>query len=68
MKLLDILKALAIESNNAEALNNKGVALSNSGEYYEAIKYFDKSLEIRPGYSTALDNKNKILDLLAKQK
>jgi hypothetical protein len=34
----------------------------------EAIKYVDKALSIRPNYATALDNKNKILDLLGKQR
>jgi tetratricopeptide (TPR) repeat protein len=37
------------------------------GKYYEAIKHIDKALAIRPDYATALDNKNKILDLLGKQ-
>jgi hypothetical protein len=31
------------------------------------LKYIDKALAIRPNYPTALDNKNKILDLLGKQ-
>ena len=67
MKLLDILKALAIESNNAEALNNKGVVLANLGNYYEAIKYIDKALAMDPNDATALDNKQNILDALGKQ-
>jgi tetratricopeptide (TPR) repeat protein len=59
-------KALAIDPNDAESLNTKGVALANLGRYYEAIKYIDKAIAIRPNYATALDNKNKVLNLLGK--
>jgi tetratricopeptide (TPR) repeat protein len=37
-------------------------------KYNEAITYIDKALAIDPNYALALDNKNKILDLLGKQK
>jgi hypothetical protein len=36
------------------------------GKNYEALKYIDKALSIRPNYATALDNKNKILHALGK--
>jgi tetratricopeptide (TPR) repeat protein len=59
-------KALAMDPNDVESLNGKGVALANLGKYCEAIKYFDKALTIKPSYATALDNKQKTLDLLKK--
>ena len=40
------------------------LTLSSSIDGYQII---DKALSIRPNYATALDNKNKILDLLGKQ-
>ena len=35
-------KALTINPDDIESLNNKGVALANLGNYYEAIKYMIK--------------------------
>ena len=42
-------KALAIDPNYKEALNNKGNALSSQGNYTQAITYYDKALAIDPG-------------------
>lgn len=50
-------KALGIDPNYVDALNNKGVALDNLGRYEEAITYYDKALEIDPNDVDALNNK-----------
>jgi tetratricopeptide (TPR) repeat protein len=41
-------KALAIDPHNVNALNNKGAALYNLGNYTGAITYYDKALAIDP--------------------
>jgi tetratricopeptide (TPR) repeat protein len=53
---------LAIESNNAVALNGKGVSLSDLGRHQEAIGFYDKALAIEPNYTLALTNKGLALD------
>jgi tetratricopeptide (TPR) repeat protein len=55
-------------NQSTSALNNKAFALSSLENYSEAISYYDKALAIEPDDALALDNKNKILDLLSKQK
>ena len=47
-------RALAIDPNYKEALNDKGLALYNLGRYDEAITYFDMALAIDPNYKDAL--------------
>jgi len=42
-------KAIKIEPLDARAWNNKGYVLFTLGKYNEAIKSFDKALEIAPG-------------------
>jgi Flp pilus assembly protein TadD len=41
-------QALALDQNNADLWNNKGVALRSLGRYQEAMECFNKSLEIEP--------------------
>ncbi len=41
------------EDLNAETLNNKGVVLYDQGKYDEAVKAFDKAIEINPQYEAA---------------
>ena len=55
---------MALNPKDVDSLNGKGVALSNLGNYYEALKYIDRALAINPDYTLALKNKQKILDLL----
>jgi tetratricopeptide (TPR) repeat protein len=38
-------------------MNNKGLALYNLGQYQEAIKWYDKALEIKPSFTSAMNNK-----------
>mgnify|MGYP001615432157 CR=1 FL=1 len=41
-------QALALDQNNADLWNDKGVALRSLGRYQEALECFNKSLEIEP--------------------
>jgi len=49
--------ALEINSQNSESWNYKGHVFRNSKKYEEAIKAFDKVIEISPNDSLAWDNK-----------
>jgi Flp pilus assembly protein TadD len=49
---------LGINLNNIEILNDKGFALDNLGNHTEAIKYYDKALDIAPKDKLILDNKH----------
>ena len=40
----------------------KGMVLDHAGRYDEAVKAFDKALEIKPDYVKALHNKGNVLD------
>jgi tetratricopeptide (TPR) repeat protein len=48
------------------AWNNKGLALDDLNKYDEAIKAFDKAIEINPQYSLAWYNKGRALYKLNK--
>ena len=58
-------KSLAINPNNTDALNGKGVALAKLKNFDEAIASFDKALAINPNNTKALSEKG---DALLKQK
>jgi tetratricopeptide (TPR) repeat protein len=49
---------LIFDSNNAEALGGKGNALTELGNYNEAITFYDKTLAIDPNNKAALTSKN----------
>jgi len=49
------------ELNATDALNNKGDALKNLGNYTEAIEYYDIVLSIEPNNTDALNNKGDAL-------
>jgi hypothetical protein len=55
-------KALAIDPNYNDALNNKGFVLSQPGKYSEAIGYYDKVLDIDPRDKDALNGKGNALN------
>jgi tetratricopeptide (TPR) repeat protein len=55
---------LTIDPQYVYALNNKGLALDNLGNYTEAILYYDKALAIQSNDTYALDNKAAALDNL----
>jgi len=43
------------------ALYGKGESLYNQGKYNEAMKYYDKALELDPNYAGAWNGKGNIL-------
>ena len=49
------------EEFSFEELNEKGVELAKLGRFEEAIKYYDKALEIKPDSWIVLYNKGKAL-------
>jgi tetratricopeptide (TPR) repeat protein len=59
-------KAIGINPNHADALNNKGLALHKLENYEEAIKCFDKAINIDRNYANAFYNKANTLDILEK--
>ena len=44
--------------------NNEGIAFFENGQYKEAIKCYDKALEIDPNFIQALNNKGNVLRIL----
>ncbi|MBP2144379.1 tetratricopeptide (TPR) repeat protein, partial [Methanococcus voltae] len=59
-------KALKLDSDNIKILLNCAVAHHNLKEYNEALNYYDKALDINPGYESAVNGK-KIVSKLLKQ-
>ena len=53
-----------MDPNYTDALYNKGLVFDSLGNYNEAIKNYDKVLEIDPNYTDALKNKNDALNKL----
>jgi tetratricopeptide (TPR) repeat protein len=53
--------AIALTENNFIAFDGLGRAIYNKGRMDEAVSYYLKSLEIRPGYEDALKNLNAAL-------
>src|SRR5208283_5560541 len=56
--------AVAVQSSNAWV--QEGSVLTNSGKYTEAIKAYDKAIEINPQDADAWNGKGVILDELGK--
>jgi tetratricopeptide (TPR) repeat protein len=54
------------DNYDADALYNKGLGLANLGKYDEAIKYFDRALDIDPNNIGALTNKGASLIYLGR--
>jgi tetratricopeptide (TPR) repeat protein len=66
-KVDELLNSLKIDPyNDVNALNNKGLDLYYESKQYEAIKYFDRSLEIDPKSAPSLFNKGYALYSLEK--
>jgi tetratricopeptide (TPR) repeat protein len=58
--------ALAIQPDDHDALNGKGIALGNLGRYEEAIAAYDAALAIQPDDHDALNNKGVALGNLGR--
>src|SRR5215218_5667834 len=50
-------KAINLDPLSIEAINGKGLSLSELGKHQEAIKLYDKALKIDPNILDALTNK-----------
>ncbi|MEE9487653.1 MAG: tetratricopeptide repeat protein, partial [Candidatus Brocadiales bacterium] len=59
-------QALDVITLDANTWNSKGFDLNNSGNYREALLYFDKALEIDPGLAHAWNNKGFALNNLGR--
>ena len=59
---------MEIKPDDADAWYNKGNIFSNLRNFDEAIKCYDKALEIKPDYANALKNKQSALKDLEKSK
>jgi Flp pilus assembly protein TadD len=56
------------QSSSISILNKKGLDLLSSASYNESISHLDKALAMCPNDAMALNNKQKIIDVLGKQK
>ena len=59
----DIDKSIAINPEEAEAYNNRGLVKAKLNNYNEALKDFERAIEINPHHSNAINNRD-----LAKKK
>jgi Tfp pilus assembly protein PilF len=57
-------KALAIQPNYLDAINNRGLVLVALGRPEEAVASFDRALAIKPDYVEALNNVGVVLSAL----
>ncbi len=60
----DYLIELKLQPNDKLCFNNIGVAKEKLNQFEEAMVYYNKALEIDPQYTTALENKNALKNLL----
>ena len=51
--LPELFNAVGLLPNDAEALNNLGVALTTKGRYAEALAHLGKAIEMKPDYADA---------------
>ena len=59
-------RVLAVDPENIDAWNNKGVVLSQPRRYEETIACYNKVLEIYPHHAEALNNNGNLLYLLGR--
>ena len=60
-------KVIAIDTNDAKAYNNRGLAKAKLGEYGEAIKDYNKAIAINPNFAQAYYNRGNAKDTLGDQ-
>ncbi len=53
----DYTRAIALQSDYADAYNNRGFAYDEIGEYQAAIKDYDKAIELKPDDAEVHNNK-----------
>jgi tetratricopeptide (TPR) repeat protein len=53
---------------NHYAWSNKGITLFNLGRLEEALKAFDKAIEIKPDFADALNGKRVVLRKLGRNR
>src|SRR5258706_594854 len=54
-------RALAVQPDFAETLNNRGMVLHGLKRFDEALASFDHALVVRPNYAEALHNRSNLL-------
>lgn len=64
IKDADSIKEMAFKLQNAELCYNQGWILSQQSECDEAIKFFDKAIELKQDYADAWNNKGAALNKL----
>jgi tetratricopeptide (TPR) repeat protein len=52
-------KAIRLSPNYTEAINNRGNAYNDLGEYRQAIMNFDRAIQLKPDYADALYNRGR---------
>ena len=57
MKLELYDRVIGIDPNDTDAINNKGLVLSDLDQYDEAIMLYDKAIGIDPNHTAAISNK-----------
>ena len=54
----DYTIAIEVNSKDAEAYYNRGLAYANLNDYKRAIEDYDKALELNPNYTEACNNRD----------
>ena len=63
---LDNLMKLMQLKETASNLMQEGNKYYNSKQYYEAVKCYDKAIDLNAGYANAFNNKGQALNILGK--
>ncbi len=59
-------RAAAVDKNNAEAYNSIGLALLDLNQHEKALEYYERALQLKPGYVLAMHNRALALALLGR--
>ena len=58
----DFTNAISIDRNYVDAYNNRGNALTGTGQYDKAIADYDQAIKSRPKFATSYYNRGLIMD------
>jgi Tfp pilus assembly protein PilF len=58
--------AASVDKNNAEAYNSAGLALMDYQYYEKALEYFEKAVQLKPGYALAVHNRALALAMMGR--